>query len=200
MSPERPTLSPDVVRRLESLVPSDELTQEFGGPGPGSLHHGWVQVTEVRLRFLTGFPILRLSPGAIGDRREVLAVPGRSGEIFDEVDERGRPWTSAFLVVHLPRELDWRRAGVGAVLQQEISVLYARLPPEVFAEPPNSDVEVDGTSVRVRVDRSGAVSVDWSVHRDSRGSVNRWDVTLLTRGTAVEVVRAVHEAGLFDPP
>ncbi|WP_432510107.1 hypothetical protein [Kineococcus sp. SYSU DK001] len=160
---------------------------------------------------MTGAPVLRLPPRAVAGRREVLAVPGRDGEPSFDVDERGRPSTSAFAVFHLPPDLDWRHAAGWSVLDSELTSLYGQLPPDdrpwprstvhrrhAPDHPGDSTVlEVDGTRVGVQVDRSGAVGVRWSLRRPSRGTSRVWDLTLLTRGSAVAVVQDVREAGLL---
>jgi hypothetical protein len=224
MSDEAQSLLPsEVVHALQALVAAEELTDALrpSSRAPGFLAYSWAPVTEVRLRLLTGFPVPRLSPRAVAGRREVLAVPGRDGEPRFEVDEHGRPFTSVFAVFYLPPDLDWRQARSASVLRSQVTALYVQLPPDerpwpqsvvhrryrADGSPPASVtcdfavVEVEGGSVGVQVDRSGAVCVGWSIHRSSRGSScgrsQVWNVTMLTRGSAVEAVQMVREAGLL---
>jgi hypothetical protein len=49
----------------------------------------------------------------------------------------------------------------------------------------------------VQVDRSGAVCLGWAISRSSGGSAHAWNVTVLTRGPAVEAVQVVRDAGLL---
>jgi hypothetical protein len=212
-------LPPAVVDALQALVPAEELTDALrpASRAPGSLAYSWAPVTEVRLRLLTGFPVPRLSPRAVAGRREVLAVPGRDGKPRLDVDEQGRPSTSAFAVFYLPADLDWRQARSASVLWSEVTALYAQLPPDerpwpqsvvhrrypADGSPPASTaadftlVEVEGSSVGVQVDRSGAVCMGWSIHRSSHGRSQVWNMTMLTRGSALDAVRVVQEAGLL---
>lgn len=83
-----PPLPHAVVRALEALRPSEEIASALspGSRAPGSLHHTWAPVTEVRLRLLTGFPPPRLWAQGVVGRREVLAVAGRDGGPDVEVD------------------------------------------------------------------------------------------------------------------
>jgi hypothetical protein len=218
----QPPLPHAVLQALEALVAGDEITEAWsrsGSRGGDSLAHSWAPVTEVRLRLVTGFPVLRLLPRAVAGRREVLAVPGRDGEPFFDADERGRPSTSVFAVFHLPPELDWRHAAASSVLREEVTCLYAQLPsagrpwPQSVAQrldrfdadgSPRSSVtgdftvvEVDGTSVGVQVDRSGVACLGWSIHRPFGGAGQVWNMTMLTRGSAAEAVQVVREAGLL---
>ncbi|MEZ0493646.1 hypothetical protein AB2L28_15510 [Kineococcus sp. TBRC 1896] len=211
----------EVVDGLQALVAGEELTDTLrpSSRAPGSLAYSWAPVTEVRLRLLTGFPVPRLSPRGVAGRQEVLAVPGRNGEPSFEVDEQGSPSTSAFAVFHLPHDLDWRRAAVSSVLEQEVTCLYVQLPPDERPWPQSvahrrhrfdadgglrpvsgddfTVVDVDGCSVGVQIDRSGAVCVGWSIGRSSGGTARVWNVTMLTRGSAVQAVQVVREAGLL---
>ncbi|WP_380172198.1 hypothetical protein ACFEMC_22830 [Kineococcus sp. DHX-1] len=222
MSEEAQSFLPSaVVDGLQALVAAEELTDTLrpSSRAPGSLAYSWAPVTEARLRLLTGSPIPRLSPRGVAGRREVLAVPGRNGEPSFEVDELGRPSTSVFAVFYLPRDLDWRRAAVSSVLRREVTSLYVQLPPDDRPWPQavahrrhrfvadgglravSGDdftvVDVDGCSVGVQVDRSGAVCVGWSIGRSSGGMARVWNVTMLTRGSAVGAVQVVREAGLL---
>ncbi|WP_432540743.1 hypothetical protein [Kineococcus sp. SYSU DK002] len=218
----QPSLPHGVLQALEALVAGDGITEAWlgGGRHPDSLSYPWAPVSEVRLRLVTGFPVPRLSPRAVAGRCEVLAVPGRDGEPFFDVDERGRPSTSVFAVFYLPQDLDWRHAAASSVLREEVTHLYAHLPmgdrpwPQSVAQrldrfnadgsprPSVTDdftvVEVDGTSVGVQVDRSGAACLGWSIHRSCGGAGQVWNVTMMTRGSAVEVVHMVREAGLLQ--
>lgn len=215
------SLPQGVLQALEALVAGDGITEacsRSGSRGGDSLAYPWAPVTEVRLRLLTDFPVMRLSPRAVAGRREVLAVPGREGEPFFDTDERGRPSTSVFAVFYLPQDLDWRRAGTWSVLEKEVTCFYAQLPddrpwPQSVAQrldrfdadgSPRASVtgdftvvEVDGTSVGVQVDRSGVACLGWSIRRPSGDGSQVWNVMMLTRGSAVEAVQMVREAGLL---
>ncbi|MBB2903107.1 hypothetical protein FHR75_003949 [Kineococcus radiotolerans] len=216
-------LSREVVEALRLLKRGEELTSALrpSSRAPGSLHWSWAPVTADRLRLLTGFAPLRLPARLSTDQREVLAVPGRDGELRLDVDQDGQTMTSVFAALYLPRHLDWRQARTSSVLRANVTAIYVQeaddrpWPLSMLHRRHNMDadglpipakvggdftvIEVEGTAVGVQADLSGAVSVGWSV-APTGGAGHRWNVTMLTRRPAVDAVRLVQAAGLLDPP
>ncbi|WP_328293746.1 hypothetical protein OG218_13555 [Kineococcus sp. NBC_00420] len=217
---ERPEQLPsEVVEALQGLRRGEELTSALRPftRAPGHLHRSWVPVTADRLHLLTGSAPVRLPGRLTTGQREVLAVPGRDGEPTLDVDQDGREVTALFAAFYLPRQLDWRQASRSSVLRSDVTALYVQeaddrpWPLSMVHRRQHLDVdgslvpaqaggdctvvEVGGTAVGVQADRSGAVSVGWSVSRSAEGTDRRWNVTMLTRRSAVDAVQLARDAG-----
>ncbi|MEZ0494186.1 hypothetical protein AB2L28_18265 [Kineococcus sp. TBRC 1896] len=214
-------LSMEVVEALRLLKRGQELTSALrpSSRAPGSLHWSWAPVRAERLRRLSGFAPLRLPARSTTGQREVLAVPGREGEPRLVVDQDGQAVTSLFAVFYLPQHLHWRQARTSSVLRADVTAIYVQeaddrpwplsmihrrhnldadgLPVPVKAGGDCVVVEVGGTAVGVQADLSGAVSVGWSVSPTGQDG-RRWNVTLLTRRSAVDAVQLVQDAGLLS--